>query len=482
MMRKPWLLLFLLVMILLTALPSRGLANIAIPALDLARKLTDLADRGRRLSPDEIAQDQGFLGELAQLKEIDRFTMQEESFPNDLEWIAVAWRELRNIGDQRRRTEAAAAILDCLEGLARSFRTEFPAGGLTPEQMREALQRAFRNCRPVGSAIPAEVSPGGRPSACQGQVLEGFEGQVIAARFSGETGETWSGGGSGGSSGGSGGSGGSSGSGGEYVGGGSSGSGGSSGGGTSGGNSSSGGSSSGGHSSSGGSNATSGNPGSSNRPGGSVSQPSSYQRPQQGQITVTPPQQRPSMTQTQRPYQPPPPPPTPQPKPPEPPKPPDPGPQGGAKFLFWLVAILVILLFIGLLVYLFLTFRKNLKGPPPVTFVGNVAITEEQFETPTLFQEAISAAEKGQFDRAIRLMTLASMLMLDEAHVLAFDKHLTNGEYLDGLRERAAQDVSGLWHEPLRRFDRLIYGFNKPDRQDFEVFKTLYLNLKDRKR
>lgn len=144
--------------------------------------------------------------------------------------------------------------------------------------------------------------------------------------------------------------------------------------------------------------------------------------------------------------------------------------------------VIVLLLFIGLVVYLILTIRKNLQAPPSPKVVGNAPIPEDQLETPTLFQEALQAAERGQFDRAIRLMTLASMLMLDEAHVLAFDKHLTNGEYLESLRARAAQDLSGMWNEPLRRFDRLIYGFHKADRQDFEVFKTLYLSLKDRKR
>jgi hypothetical protein len=35
---------------------------------------------------------------------------------------------------------------------------------------------------------------------------------------------------------------------------------------------------------------------------------------------------------------------------------------------------------------------------------------------------------------------------------------------------------------PLALFDRLIYGFQSPDKRDFEVFRLFYLDLEKLKR
>ncbi|MBF0499633.1 MAG: hypothetical protein HQM09_05845 [Candidatus Riflebacteria bacterium] len=156
---------------------------------------------------------------------------------------------------------------------------------------------------------------------------------------------------------------------------------------------------------------------------------------------------------------------------------------GGIGMIFFIsILVSMVLSFFGLLYYIFKTAKKNLTSPAPITVVMEQSIiSAEHVHIPTLHEDAVLLARQGKYDHAIRLLTVGSMLLLDERRVLNFQNSITNGEYLRNLIECEHEELQSLWRIPLNLFDNLIYGFKVPGWDEFAVFETLYLKLRDMK-
>ena len=96
-------------------------------------------------------------------------------------------------------------------------------------------------------------------------------------------------------------------------------------------------------------------------------------------------------------------------------------------------------------------------------------------EAKSLFDQAKEAALQGNYREGIRLMTLATLLLLERRDLLGFEETLTNGELLQHLRGN--QDIRKLLAQPLRLFDVFIYSSASPGKEDFQVFVRLYETL-----
>jgi hypothetical protein len=104
----------------------------------------------------------------------------------------------------------------------------------------------------------------------------------------------------------------------------------------------------------------------------------------------------------------------------------------------------------------------------------------ERMRSETIYEKALREAEQGNYAEAIRLLTIGSLILLESHRVMCYQDSLTNGEYLRELM--VERELHTLFATPMALFDRLIYGFQHPDKKDFETFKLFYLDLEKLKR
>jgi hypothetical protein len=133
---------------------------------------------------------------------------------------------------------------------------------------------------------------------------------------------------------------------------------------------------------------------------------------------------------------------------------------------------------IGLLTLLFFVYKKLqdkiLNEERDLEKVES-HLPAERMKTESIYEQALEAASKGDYQEAIRLLTIGSLLLLEKQQIVDFKDSFTNGEYLrELLAERQRHE---LFKKPLALFDRIVYGFAKTDKSDYEMFKNFYLEL-----
>ncbi|EKD81268.1 MAG: hypothetical protein ACD_39C01884G0003, partial [uncultured bacterium] len=99
----------------------------------------------------------------------------------------------------------------------------------------------------------------------------------------------------------------------------------------------------------------------------------------------------------------------------------------------------------------------------------------ERMRCETVYDKALREAEQGNYAEAIRLLTIGALLLLEARRVINYQDSMTNGEYLRELL--VERQLHSMFATPLAIFDRLIYGFQNPDKNDFELFRAFYLDL-----
>ncbi|NLI75657.1 MAG: DUF4129 domain-containing protein [Candidatus Riflebacteria bacterium] len=129
----------------------------------------------------------------------------------------------------------------------------------------------------------------------------------------------------------------------------------------------------------------------------------------------------------------------------------------------------------ALVVFIVRSFKKTITLQEGQVLLGNLHVSDEKREAKSLYDRAVALANAGNVEEAIRLLTTGCLLLLEERAVLAYQDHYTNGEYLSLLVQR--KKLHDLFRAPLSLFDRTVYGFSRPTRQDFEVFRVLYERL-----
>ncbi|MCK5687008.1 hypothetical protein KAJ27_22915 [bacterium] len=149
------------------------------------------------------------------------------------------------------------------------------------------------------------------------------------------------------------------------------------------------------------------------------------------------------------------------------------------KILYWLIVIMLVLFAIGLILFLIKTISENMKPDDLEISVEMSKLPEEKAPPDTLYEKAIKAAAAGDYEKGIRLLTIASLIILDEKRLVGFDNSRTNGEYLISLVKK--RGIHTLFNKPLRLFDRLVYGENESGKEEFEVFRMMYKKLVDMK-
>ncbi|HOY69085.1 MAG TPA: DUF4129 domain-containing protein [Candidatus Ozemobacteraceae bacterium] len=449
-----------LLAVLLLALPALSLGTASAAPLGFDEFRTQcrlIASLATDLSTDQALPDDRLVTAASRIGSVDHvLNASETALPVDLSWVTPNLGAIRSEPDLRKRRQMLLQLRDTLRLLEEDLSFAPPPGRATRLEMEEALKRASNvTSLPSGCLWDSGPAGGDGGSPLYGSVIIG---NPIPVRSSTGSVVTFGGGSGGGfASGGS-------------VGGGS----GSNSGGGSGGSSGSGNT---GQGRATGSPITSGQP-SGNRTTGSPAGNTSAQTNHPPQTTTTTVTGRPPTPRPTQPRQPQPPP-KPQVKQPAPPPVPPRTDGSWVKTLMKLIYAIIgglSLLALGILLWvIWRTWRSRVTAADSSQLLGISALPEVHKHAQALFRQAEEAAAANRLDEAIRLLMTACLLLLEEQSVLSFQESLTNGEYLGRLAER--RQLQDLFREPLRRFDRIIYGFQAPTRPDYETFRDVFRKL-----
>ena len=365
----------------------------------------------------------------------------------DLSWINDVVDQISDEPSERKRKWYLENLMDTLSGLRKDFADTTSFAGATKEEMKNALDRASKGFAPVSKKIQKGCygSESLSNERCE-QYSEAIDGEIISVKsasgeISGGSQGNYSGGGQGDFSGGFGSSGGS-----------------------------------------GSTNGTGGSSGSSQNFASRNSQQNSGGIPGEQrkvpQNTSNTNSYRSSTSQSSRPSQPPPP----EPKRERLKPPPSPASKSDSDFLktigkvlYWFIVAITIGAFLVMLYMIIKSITKNVSLKDKNILLGNAPLPEQVAEAENLYSKAVKAAAQGNFEEAIRILTLASLLLLEEKDVIGFRDYLTNGEYLRELIQQ--RNLHDAFKKPLRLFDQMVYGYQKPGKPEFEIFKRLYENL-----
>jgi len=145
------------------------------------------------------------------------------------------------------------------------------------------------------------------------------------------------------------------------------------------------------------------------------------------------------------------------------------------KVLYWVIVVLCVIACTIVLWVIWQTLRKRVSKDDSSQLLGMAALPEVRKQAQTLFRQSEEAAAANDFQAALRLITTACLLLLEERSVVAFQESLTNGEYLGRLAER--RQLQDLFRDPLKRFDGVFYGFAAPVRSDYDAFREVFRKL-----
>ncbi len=464
-----YLLLMLMLLVSPLAAEETTLDDFMLLTRHLQTAMSNQEDYSLNASADDL---------LTRISEVTRVRDGERLFMVDLRWVAGVGEAMATESADARRRLLFVNLVDTLNGLQNEFRTTYAENAVSRQEMVDALDRAIARTSEIKLSGDAVWESGlewcGRSGIVAGQPGEAISLISVAPSEEGGAGGSVRGGttsagtGSGGMVPGFGTS--------AHSGGGV-GTAGSSGG--------------GGHHNTGFSAAGSAvgsvgtsrsSQGSSSHAAGSV-QMSNVSKPPDSTRPVAAGQQstavKPSAPAYSRPSTPPPPPKKPQPFRP-PPRPKKTPPTGTANFMLWLMTVAVIVGFVVIFFLIIRNTRKKIAGEQSKMMLEEKRLPPERLRSESIYENAMNAAEKGNYSEAIRLLTIGSLILLETRSAISYQDSLTNGEYLRRLMME--RELHSLFAAPMALFDRLIYGFQSPGKKDFELFKAFYLDLEKLRR
>src|SRR5258706_8166645 len=105
---------------------------------------------------------------------------------------------------------------------------------------------------------------------------------------------------------------------------------------------------------------------------------------------------------------------------------------------------------------------------------------DELLPAETALQKAKEISRSGDYRTAVRYLYLSSLLLLDERGLLRFDRSKTNREYLRSVS--AFPNLSAPLREVIDVFDRVWYGFQPLDQDDFQHYVEKVDQLREQKK
>lgn len=111
---------------------------------------------------------------------------------------------------------------------------------------------------------------------------------------------------------------------------------------------------------------------------------------------------------------------------------------------------------------------------------GDAMAGDELLTAETALRKAKDISRAGDYRTAVRYLYLSSLLLLDERGLLRFDRSKTNREYLRSVS--AFPGLSAPLREVIDVFDRVWYGFQPLDQDDFQHYLEKVEQLREQKK
>lgn len=142
--------------------------------------------------------------------------------------------------------------------------------------------------------------------------------------------------------------------------------------------------------------------------------------------------------------------------------------------------ILTIIGFIALVAVLFFTLRGFLAGlVAEADSAKSGDGSQEIISADQALEQAHAFSKSGDYRSAVRYLYLSSLLLLEERGVLRYDRTQTNQEYLRSIAGKP--ELAAVLRDVIDVFDRVWYGFQSLDDQDFSHYAGRVEELKQQR-
>jgi hypothetical protein len=162
------------------------------------------------------------------------------------------------------------------------------------------------------------------------------------------------------------------------------------------------------------------------------------------------------------------------------------GAGAGTAALYFLIAVMVVVLVAGLVLALVNWLRHRKPKVPLAQGQLGPQAPEEHLENPdqqdvhSLWQRADELALAGRYLEALRTLYLGVLALLHQAHLIRYERTRTNGEYADQLRNQP--HLHPLFLDLTMIFDLKWYGERACAEQDYATCRQIAVQIEQQAR
>lgn len=142
----------------------------------------------------------------------------------------------------------------------------------------------------------------------------------------------------------------------------------------------------------------------------------------------------------------------------------------------YLLIVAAAIFFVFILLYISRNLAQNLVGDTELPAEGE---SDELLTSKGALKRAETLSMKGDYRSAIRYLYLSSLLVLDEQGLLRYDRSRTNREYLRSVSSRP--ELAEPLKDVINVFDRVWYGFESVDEQEYQSYVEQVEELREKK-
>ena len=142
----------------------------------------------------------------------------------------------------------------------------------------------------------------------------------------------------------------------------------------------------------------------------------------------------------------------------------------------YLLIVAAAIFFVFILLYISRNLAQNLVGETELAVEGE---SDELLTSRGALKRAETLSMKGDYRSAIRYLYLSSLLVLDEQGLLRYDRSRTNREYLRSVSSKP--ELAEPLKDVINVFDRVWYGFESVDEQEYQSYVEQVEELREKK-
>jgi hypothetical protein len=151
----------------------------------------------------------------------------------------------------------------------------------------------------------------------------------------------------------------------------------------------------------------------------------------------------------------------------------------GLQWIFIAIFLVIAAYVLAILLKAFLRYRAGREASKRTAFEFDEAEADTITEPDVWMDQAEHFARESDFRRAFRAVFLATLLRLDRAGAIHFDRARTNGDYLRHLRADGWQEIVRVFGPLVIEFDQRWYGNRATAEADYRRGLTMQTQIID---